>query len=152
MYIYQDFALYLGEDAKTVPAIELFVKWMKKVDPHATFAVESIFGWTSAELFADALKQAGNPPTRAGLIAALKKVILFNSGGLIPPSHPAQNIPTNCFVLAQVQNGQIKRVSPTPATGFDCPARGLPAGSRIQTDGTADVVRGSMPTLRPTDP
>jgi ABC-type branched-subunit amino acid transport system substrate-binding protein len=128
MYIYQDYALYLGEDAKTVPAVKLFVKWMKKVDPRATFAVESVYGWTSAELFADALKQAGNPPTRAGLVRALNKVTVFNSGGLIPLSDPAQNIPTNCFVLAQVQNGQIKRVSPTPATGFDCPAGGyLPA-------------------------
>ncbi|HEY5026556.1 MAG TPA: ABC transporter substrate-binding protein [Acidimicrobiales bacterium] len=128
MYIYQDYALYLGEDAKIDPAIKLFVKWMREVDPHATFAVESVFGWTSAELFADALKQAGNPPTRAALIAALNKVTLFNSGGLIPLSDPAQNIPTNCFVLAQVQNGKIKRVSPTPATGFDCPAGGyLPA-------------------------
>jgi ABC-type branched-subunit amino acid transport system substrate-binding protein len=128
MYIYQDYALYLGEDAKNAPAVKLFVKWMKKIDPHATFAVESVYGWTSAELFADALKEAGNPPTRAKLVAALNRVTLFNSGGLIPLSDPAQNIPTNCFVLAQVQNGQIKRVSPTPATGFDCPAGGyLPA-------------------------
>jgi len=97
---------------------------MKKVDPHATFAVESVYGWTSAELFVDALKHAGNPPTRAGLVAALNKMTLFNSGGLIPLSDPAQNIPTNCFLLAQVQNGRIKRVSPTPATGFDCPGGG----------------------------
>ena len=124
MYIYQDYALYVGADAKTVPAVKLFVKWMKKIDPHPAFAVESVFGWTSAELFADALKQAGNPPTRAGLVAALNKITAFNSGGLIPLSDPAQNIPTNCFLLAQVQNGQIKRIPPTPSTGFDCPAGG----------------------------
>jgi ABC-type branched-subunit amino acid transport system substrate-binding protein len=138
MYIYQDYALYLSEDAKSAPAIKLFVKWMNKVDPHATFAVESVYGWTSAELFADALKQAGTPPTRAGLVAALNKVTSFNSGGLIPLSDPAQNIPTNCFVLARVQNGQIKPVSPTPATGFDCPSGGyLPA-------------TGYKPMVRPT--
>jgi hypothetical protein len=138
MYIYQDYALYLGGDAKTVPAVKLFVTWMKEVDPRATFAVEAIYGWTSAELFVDALKRAGNPPTRAKLVEALNKVTSFNSGGLIPLSDPAQNIPTNCFVLAQVENGQIKRVSPTPATGFDCPAGGyLPAS-------------GYKPMVRPT--
>ena len=128
MYIYQPYALYLGQDAKTVPAVNLFVKWVKRVDSHAAFAIESVYGWTSAELFANALKQAGNPPTRAGLISALNKVTEFNSGGLIPPSDPAQNIPSNCFLLAQVQDGHIKRVAPTPPTGFYCPSGGyLPA-------------------------
>ncbi len=124
MYISQNYALYLGSDAQTVPAVKLFVKWVKKIDPHPAFAVESVIGWTSAELFVDALKHAGNPPTRAGLIAALNKVTAFNSGGLIPVTDPAQNIPTNCFLLAQVQNGQIKRVAPSPTTGFDCPTGG----------------------------
>ncbi len=124
MYIYQSYALYLGQDVTTVPAVNLFVKWVKRVDSHATFAIESVYGWTSAELFADALKQAGNPPTRAGLIAALNKMSLFDSGGLIPPSNPALNVPSNCFILAQVQNGHITRVPPTPATGFYCPSGG----------------------------
>ena len=66
MYIYQPYALYLGQDAKTIPAVRLFVKWVKKVDPHATFAIESVYGWTSAELFADALKRAGTPPRERG--------------------------------------------------------------------------------------
>jgi ABC-type branched-subunit amino acid transport system substrate-binding protein len=128
MYIYQSYALYLGQDAKSIPAVKLFVKWVKKVDSHAAFAIESVYGWTSAELFARALKQAGDPPTRARLISALNKVTTFNSGGLIPLSNPAQNIPSNCFLLAQVQNGRIRRVSPTPPTGFYCPSGGyLPA-------------------------
>jgi len=124
MYIYQPYALYLGQDAKTIPVVGLFAKWVNRVDSHATFAIESVYGWTSAALFADALKQAGNPPTRAGLIAALNKVTLFNSGGLIPVSDPAQNIPSNCFLLAQVQNRHIMRVPPTPPTGFSCPSGG----------------------------
>ena len=128
MYIYQSYALYLGQDAKSVPAVKLFVKWVRKVDSHAAFAIESVYGWTSAELFASALTQAGDPPTRARLISALNKVTTFNSGGLIPLSDPAQNIPSNCFLLAQVQNGRIRRVPPTPPTGFSCPSAGyLPA-------------------------
>ena len=120
MYIEQGDALYLGQDAKTVPAVALFDKWMKKTTPNPNFEIESVFGWTSAELFAQALAQAGNPPTRAGLFRALNKVTLFNAGGLIPPSDPAAGVPSGCFLLAQVQHGVIKRVAPTPPTGFYC--------------------------------
>jgi ABC-type branched-subunit amino acid transport system substrate-binding protein len=120
MYIEQGEALYLGQDANTVPAVALFDKWMKKVSSAPNFEIESVFGWTSAELFVQALAQAGNPPTRAGLVRALNKVTLFNAGGLIPPTDPAAGVSSGCFLLAQVQHGVIKRVAPTPTTGFYC--------------------------------
>jgi ABC-type branched-subunit amino acid transport system substrate-binding protein len=120
MYIEQGYALYLGQDAKTVPAVGLFDKWMKKVDPNPNFEIEAVYGWASAELFAQALQTAGNPPTRQGLIAALNKITFFDAGGLVPPSNPAQAIPSGCFIMAQVQNGVIKRVAPSPPAGFYC--------------------------------
>jgi len=125
MYIEQGYALYLGQDAKVVPAVALFDKWMKKVDSKANFEIESVYGWTSAELFVQALQQAGNPPTRAGLIQALNKVTFFDAGGLVPPTNPAAAIPSDCFLLAQVQHGVIKRVAPTPAVGFSCSQGGF---------------------------
>ena len=138
MYIEQAYALYLGQDAKTVPAIKLFTTWMHKVDSNPNFEIESVYGWTSAELFVQALREAGNPPTRSGLIQALNKVTLFNGGGLVPPGDPAQNIPSGCFLLAQVQNGVIKRVPPTPATGFYCGSGGF-----LQAPGYKPMVRAS---------
>ncbi len=120
IYIEQGDALYLGQDAKTVPAVALFDTWMRKVSSDPNFEIESVFGWAAAELFVQALAQAGNPPTRAGLLGALNKVTLFDAGGLIPPSDPAVGVPSGCFLLAQVQHGVIKRVAPTPPTGFYC--------------------------------
>ncbi|HVA02210.1 MAG TPA: ABC transporter substrate-binding protein [Acidimicrobiales bacterium] len=120
MYIEQGYALYLGQDAKTVPAVGLFNKWMNKVDSKPNFEIEAVYGWASAMLFAQALQGAGNPPTRSGLVAALNKITFFDAGGLVPPSNPAGAIPSGCFLLAQVQNGKIKRVAPTPTTGFYC--------------------------------
>ena len=120
MYIEQGYALYLGQDAKTVPAVALFDKWMKKTTPNPNFEIESVYGWASAELFAQALQSAGNPPTRAGLIQALNKVTFFDAGGLVPPSNPAGAVPSGCFLMAQVQNGKIVRVPPSPKAGFYC--------------------------------
>jgi len=120
IYIEQQYALYLGQDAKVVPAIGLFTKWMRKVDPNPNFEIESIYGWASAELFVQALRQAGNPPTRAGLVTALNKITAFDAGGLVPTVNPAQEIASDCFLLAQVQHGKIVRVPPTPSTGFYC--------------------------------
>ena len=122
MYIEQGYALYLGQDAKTVPAVALFDKWMKKVDSEPQLRDRVGLRLGVGELFAQALQTAGNPPTRAGLIAALNKITFFDAGGLVPPSNPAQAIPSGCFLLAQVQNGKIKRVAPTPTTGFYCGA------------------------------
>jgi len=138
VYIEQSYALYLGQDAETVPAVRLFNEWMKKVDSKANFEIESVFGWTSAELFVQALAQAGNPPTRLGLLRALNKVTLFNDGGLTPPSDPAAGVPSGCFLLAQVQHGAIKRVAPTPPTGFYCGNAGF-----LKERGYKPIVRPS---------
>jgi ABC-type branched-subunit amino acid transport system substrate-binding protein len=120
IYIEQQYALYLGQDAKVVPAVTLFQKWMRAVDPSPDFEIESIYGWSAAELFVQALRQAGNPPTRAGLVTALNKITSFDADGLVPAANPAQAIPSDCFLLAQVQHGEIVRVPPTPSSGFYC--------------------------------
>ena len=120
MFIAQQYALYLGEDASVVPAVALFDKWVKKANPKANFEIETLYGWASAQLFVQALKAAGKNPTRASLTAALAKVTSFDAGGLIPEENPSQNIPAECWLLAQVHNGTVVRVSPTPPSGFVC--------------------------------
>ena len=125
IYIEQAYALYLGQDASAIPAVKLFQKWMHKADPNPNFEIESIYGWGSAQLFVQALQQAGNPPTRAGLVTALNKIQVFNVGGLVPPQNPAQGLASSCFLLAQVQHGKIVRVAPSPPTGFYCGQTGF---------------------------
>lgn len=127
MYIEIGYVLYLGADAD-LPAVKLFTHWMNVADSTANFELQSLFGWAAAQLFVQGLREAGNPPTRAGLEAALDKVTSFSASGLLTTSDPAHNVPGTCVILAQVQNGQIVRVSPTPRTGFYClPNSLLPA-------------------------
>ena len=66
MYIEQGYALYLGQDATTVPAVGLFDKWMKKVDSNPNFEIESVYGWASESSSPRPSRTAGSPPTRWG--------------------------------------------------------------------------------------
>ena len=95
MYIEIGYVLYLGADSH-LPAVKLFTKWMTKADRSANFELQSLFGWASAQLFVQGLKNAGSPPTRPGLEAALDKITSFNASGLLTTSDPAHNVPGSC--------------------------------------------------------
>jgi branched-chain amino acid transport system substrate-binding protein len=84
------YALYRGEDAKVVPAVATFDKWMKKIDPSTQLDIYALDAWINAQLFVQALKAAGSNPTRAGLDAQLNKITSFNANGLISPQNPAR--------------------------------------------------------------
>ena len=123
MYLEQQAALFEGEDAKTVPEVALMDKWSKKVDPNVFSTVSplpALDGWASGILFVDALKAAGSNPTRSAVMAQLDKVTSFDAGGLLPPGeNPAKNIPSKCFLFAQLTNDKWTRVKPT-TSGWYC--------------------------------
>jgi hypothetical protein len=112
-------SLYLGQDAAHLPADRAFIKYVKAVNPSWTPDFYTLFGWTSAALFVQALQAIGANPTRGALLNQLKKVTSFDAGGLLGPVNPAQKKPTNCFVTLQIKNGQYQRVDPK-TKGFDC--------------------------------
>jgi branched-chain amino acid transport system substrate-binding protein len=113
-------ALYMGQDAKVIPAVATFDKWAKKVDPQTQLDLYTLYGWINAQLFVQALKATGANPTRASLEAQLNKITTFNASGLISPQNPAQKIPGQCWLLAEYNNGTWARVAPDPKAGFVC--------------------------------
>jgi ABC-type branched-subunit amino acid transport system substrate-binding protein len=118
-------SLYEGQDAKVIPAVGTFDKWAKKVDPQTQLDLYTLYGWISGELFAEALKNAGANPTRASLDAALDKITSFNASGLISPQNPAKKIPGGCWIAAEYENGNWKRIPPDPKAGFVCSPGGF---------------------------
>jgi ABC-type branched-subunit amino acid transport system substrate-binding protein len=112
-------ALYLGQDASSVPAVKEFLSYVKKVDPSWTPDLYTLFGWASADLFVQALKAAGPHPTRGAVIAQLKKITSFNANGILAPSDPAGKKPSSCYLLAQIKDGKFVRVLPKKS-GFEC--------------------------------
>lgn len=113
-------ALYMGQDAKEIPAVATFDHWAKKVDPQTQLDLYTLYGWISAQLFVQALKAAGPNPTRASLDAQLDKITSFNASGLIANQNPAQKIPGQCWIAAEYNNGSWHRIAPDPKAGFVC--------------------------------
>ena len=114
----QQFPLYLGEDASTLPADKLFLQYTKKVNSSWVPDLYTLFGWASANLFVQALQAAGPHPTRGAVIAQLKKITNFDANGMVSPTNPAAKKPTGCYIIATIRNGKYVRV--TPKTGYLC--------------------------------
>jgi ABC-type branched-subunit amino acid transport system substrate-binding protein len=113
-------SLYMGQDAKVVPAVATFDHWAKKVDPQTQLDLYTLDAWINAELFVQALKAEGANPTRAGLEAQLDKITSFNANGLISTQNPAKKIPGQCWLAVEYENGTWKRIPPDPKSGFVC--------------------------------
>jgi len=110
-------ALYLGTDASAVPEVATFDTWVQKSSPGFVPDIFTLFGWSSAMLFAQALKAAGQNPTQANLLAQLGKITYFDANGLQAPSDPANKGPQTAWLFARVVNGKWVRWN-SPATGY----------------------------------
>jgi ABC-type branched-subunit amino acid transport system substrate-binding protein len=110
----QQLAMFQGED--NIPEVQLFNKWLKSVGGKPD--IFAAFGWESARLFVQALTAAGPKPTRASVMAELKKIDNFDGNGMLAPAGPASKRPPNCFLVINVQNGKFVRAD--PPSGFIC--------------------------------
>ncbi len=120
----QNTSLFLGQDAAEIPAVGLFNKWVQKASPGFKTDLFSLYGWLSAELFSQALKNAGSNPSRGSLLQALSKITSFSGNNIIAPNDPAAKTVGNCYLLGQVANGQYQRLDNPPinssTNGYRC--------------------------------
>jgi ABC-type branched-subunit amino acid transport system substrate-binding protein len=115
----QQFALFFNKDeAARVPAVAEFQKWTDKVAPGEKKDLFGVYGWTSTQLFVQALKAAGPKAKRADVLAQLRKVTSFDGSGMLAPANPAGKKPPTCWLLTVVKNGQFVRTD--PQKGFRC--------------------------------
>ena len=117
-FLFLPSAMYLGEDSGN-KEVGLFNTWLKKTHPNANADLFTVFGWSSARLFVQALQAAGPKATRAGVMAELRKVNKFDSNTLLASAGPASKTPPVCFVIIQVKGGKFARVDPA-GDGYDC--------------------------------
>ena len=91
------------------PNIQTYINTVRKYFPNqvAPLDVYTEGSWTSAHLFVDALKRAGNNPSQKTLVDALNATKNFTGGGLMaaPLSYaPGVHDPARCFWMLENQN------------------------------------------------
>ena len=102
-YFDQNASLYLGGDksARSRPW-RTFLHWVDVASPGFHADLFTLYGWLSAQLFAQALKNAGSNPSRGSILSALSKITSFNGGNIVTTSDPAARTTSNCYLVGQV--------------------------------------------------
>jgi ABC-type branched-subunit amino acid transport system substrate-binding protein len=123
-YFDQNASLYLGGDSSTIPAVAQFLHWVNVASPGFHADLFTLYGWLSAQLFAQALKNAGSNPSRGSILSALSKITTFNGGNIVTTSDPAARTTSNCYLVGQVLNSQWTRQNNppinSPTNGYRC--------------------------------
>lgn len=121
-FLDQNASLYLGTDATAIPSVATFLKWVNTASPGFKADLFTMYGWVSAQLFAQALANAGTNPSRGSLLQALSKVTSYDAGHLIATNNVAAKTQGNCYLLGEVVGGQFQRLD-TPVSannGYRC--------------------------------
>jgi branched-chain amino acid transport system substrate-binding protein len=113
----QNASLYLGQDASAVPAVATFLHWVNVASPGFHPDLFTLYGWLSAELFTQALRNAGSDPSRGSLLEALSKVTSFNGDNIVTTANPAARTVGNCYLIGEIANGDFQRLDDPPVTG-----------------------------------
>jgi len=120
----QQSAFYLGEDASAISAVTTFNTWVTRSAPGFQADLFTLEGWLNAELFVQALRNAGANPSRGSLLRTLHQITAFDSGNLIPVSNPAKKVPITCDVLGELKGGAFVRMDNppigSPTHGYRC--------------------------------
>jgi ABC-type branched-subunit amino acid transport system substrate-binding protein len=126
LYEGQPWVMYNGQDASRVPAVKVFLKWMKKTQPSFLPDSFSLKGWAAAEAFVNVLKAEGANPTQAATLTGFSKLNNFNADGLLASSNVGNKQPEKCYVVIQYRGSTWHRVAPTNGgAGFQCNPTGF---------------------------
>jgi hypothetical protein len=120
----QESSFYLGQDSGLIPSVATFNKWVSTVSPGFKADIFTFYGWVSAQLFSEALQNAGSDPSRGSLLKALSQITSFSGDNIETPVNPAAKTVSNCYLLGQVANGDYQRVDDPPVNssthGYRC--------------------------------
>ncbi len=119
-YVYLTLVPFFNE-AKANKMTSNFVKYTGK-DKVDGFGAQA---WAAGVYFRDAVSSVvdeggNNALTREALLDAADNVNGFTADGMIGKTDVGDRVPSPCFALLQVRNGDFERVYPKKAASFDC--------------------------------
>lgn len=106
------------EEADSCPELLRYAAALKDAGISAPPSALGIQTWSSALLFADAVKKLGSDVTRPKLLAQLKSVTKWTGFGINGETNPSANTIQACVAIARVEGGKYVRV--TPKSGYSC--------------------------------
>jgi ABC-type branched-subunit amino acid transport system substrate-binding protein len=109
------------DEAKANKMTSNFVKYTGK-DKVDGFGAQA---WAAGVYFRDTVKAVvegggNNAVTREAVIEAAGGINDFTADGMIGSTDVGERVPSSCFALLQVQNGDFKRIHPKKQASFDC--------------------------------
>lgn len=124
------------EEADQNPATQQYLDIMKEYKPDGVIEFLGIQSFSSALLWATAVKNLGADVTRDGLEAEIKKIHQWNGHGLHVPTDPGGIKQSACFIMMKVVGQGFERAYPKPdadkavyensvAKGYACPEEGF---------------------------
>ena len=123
-YLDQNASLYLGEDQARHPGGGHLPPLGQRGLPRIQADLFTLDGWLSAELFAQALKNAGPIPSRGSILKALSKITSFNGGNIVTTSDPATRTTSTAIWWARCSTPQWTGPTIRPSTarthGYRC--------------------------------
>lgn len=111
------------EETTTCPEMQRYTEALKAAGITDAPSALGIQSWSSALLFADAVKKLGSDVTRPKLLAQLKSVTEWTGFGIHGKTNPSANDTQTCVVVARIQDGKMVRV--WPKSGYDCDAKNV---------------------------
>jgi ABC-type branched-subunit amino acid transport system substrate-binding protein len=123
---YNSYALFFNTDAADeTPEVKLFQYWFNRTYPGQPINLYAMYAWADDRMFQEAAESAGPTLNRNTLLASLRRIKNFDSGGLIAPVSPSAKGGPHCYILWKLENGGFERVD-DPATGYRCDGTFLP--------------------------
>lgn len=101
-----------------------YQRWLERVAPEKGWSEVGFQSWLSGRLFEESMERLMSVEESFGrdqLLAAARTVNAFNGEGvLVGFTDPANGIPSSCFTLMVVAEGEWQQAHPEPPAEIDC--------------------------------
>jgi ABC-type branched-subunit amino acid transport system substrate-binding protein len=105
------------EEAGSIPEMQTYISWLKRVAPGAAPNYFGIFAWSAGMLFTQKAIELGGKLTRQSLLAELAKVDNWTGNGMFGPQHVGRKVTGACYGFIELKGGKWLREGPRP---FSC--------------------------------
>ncbi|MEX2459170.1 MAG: ABC transporter substrate-binding protein [Actinomycetota bacterium] len=120
------------EEASGNPEMQLYVEWLKRIDPQAEPDFFGLYAWSAGRLFQSVATKVGPNLTRKAFLSEIAKVSEWDSYGLHAPHKMSQKLASSCFLYGVIENYEFTRVSPDSKWSCAKPTRSVPYPSNPQ--------------------